>query len=59
MILSMEKTMVTMVISELKSVSRLKIFPQTDHRDRLLGKKIFKFTSDLKHERDNFCQGDQ
>ncbi len=28
-ILSMEKTMVTKVISELKSVSRLKIFPET------------------------------
>ncbi len=31
-ILSMEKTMVTMVISELKSVSRLKIFPETGPR---------------------------
>ncbi len=29
-ILSMEKTMVTNVISELKSVSRLKIFPETE-----------------------------
>ncbi len=29
MILSMEKTMVTKVISELKSFSRLKIFPET------------------------------
>ncbi len=28
-ILSMEKTMVTMVISELKSISRLQIFPET------------------------------
>ncbi len=31
-ILSMEKTMVTKVISELKSVSRLKIFPETGPR---------------------------
>ncbi len=29
-ILSMEKTMVTMVISELKSISRLKIFRETE-----------------------------
>ena len=28
-ILSMEKTMVTKVISELKSISRLKIFPES------------------------------
>ncbi len=29
-VLSMEKTMVTMVISELKSISRLKIFRETE-----------------------------
>ena len=32
-ILSMEKTMVTMVISELKSISRLKIFRETEPWD--------------------------
>ncbi len=37
-ILSMEKTMVTKVISELKSVSRLKILPETGPRCQILGR---------------------
>ena len=35
-ILRMEKTMVTKVIGELKSVSRLKILPETDSRGPIL-----------------------
>ncbi len=35
-ILSMEKTMVTKVISELKSISRLKILPETGPRSQIL-----------------------